>query len=165
MAKSTKGLPTSIFARVTREVIEENRQTAAPEPEIAPAAPPEEQPVQELQPAVDPTPAETASAPELAPQVVIAVEEDAVAPSGDAQVPFVEGVPIPREAKPVKERRGKVRLCLYMPEDLMDTTRDIIYYTPGMDLTKFTIRAFQLLNEQMEKERGVQFPHRPKAEE
>ena len=59
-----------------------------------------------------------------------------------------------------KARARTVRTTFQMRPDLLERVRNAVFWTPGMTLTQFYSEAVEILLQQMEKERGEEFPQR-----
>lgn len=62
--------------------------------------------------------------------------------------------------KRVRLRPRKQRVGIQLPEELIESVRDVVYWTPGMTLNRFAEIAFSQTLQCMESLRGSTFPPR-----
>lgn len=54
----------------------------------------------------------------------------------------------------------KERITIHVPMELIDKVKNIVYWEPGVTLTSFAQRAFELAVQEKEAERGQPYPER-----
>lgn len=62
--------------------------------------------------------------------------------------------------KGVGSRPGKQRVGIQLPEELIESVRDVVYWTPGLTLNRFAEIAFSQTLQCMEALRGSKFSPR-----
>lgn len=79
---------------------------------------------------------------------------------------------VPRAQEPAREERparkdeapppakGKERLTVHVPAELVERLKDAVYWTPGLTLAGLSERAFSETLEKLEKKNGGPFPRR-----
>jgi hypothetical protein len=63
---------------------------------------------------------------------------------------------------PQEERqKSRERVTIYLPPELIEKAKDIVYWTPGMTMADLAELAFADLIEKMQTDRGEAFQKRP----
>jgi hypothetical protein len=65
------------------------------------------------------------------------------------------------EVTPGDKPQTRERVTIYLPPDIIDKVKDIVYYTPGMTMADLAEQAFTDLIAKLENVRGEEFPKRP----
>ncbi|MGB8468420.1 MAG: hypothetical protein WCE21_05445 [Candidatus Babeliales bacterium] len=66
----------------------------------------------------------------------------------------------PRYGAAHKAVAKKERITIHLPVELIDVVKNIVYWEPGVTLTSFAQRAFELAVKEREETRGEPYPER-----
>lgn len=79
-------------------------------------------------------------------------------PSSVAEIRAAQ--PVLKSDNTSQDSAKKERITIHLPTELIDKVKNIVYWEPGVTLTSFAQRAFELAVQEKEAERGQSYPER-----